>query len=177
MRTSGLLENARMKTNAERRRDKLAQLIREHGLGELASAAGCSPDYLTQIIKGYKASFIKGDGSSSERGLGDKAARAIEDALELGRGWFDNDEEQMLTPQEQEVMGVFRQLHPATQRVLHERMVEARDRQRAEEERIRHALRVPLPGSAMPDDRLRGASGFGDLDDDLQPPAKVKRHR
>lgn len=109
--SSGQLDNRQMETNNERRLRKLRLLCQAHGLAEVAARSGQSEASLDQILKGVKLPPKKGDGSRSERALGDTAARAIEDAYELGRGWFDNNsEEETMTPMELELIGLFRQL-------------------------------------------------------------------
>lgn len=80
-----------METNAERRRRKLTQLCGERGLKNIAYRAELNPATLDQIIKGVMLPPKK-DGSRSQRNLGDEAARRIEDAEGLGRGWFDEPE-------------------------------------------------------------------------------------
>lgn len=77
-----------METSAERRRRKLAELCEQKGLRAVAARAGVSAGSLDQIIKGVLLPPKK-DGSRSPRSLGDDAARRIEDAERLGRGWFD----------------------------------------------------------------------------------------
>lgn len=79
-----------METASERRRRKLTKLCTKYGLKEVATKAGLNPQTLDQIIKGVLLEPAK-DGSRRPRSLGDSAAEAIEDAWELGRGWFDND--------------------------------------------------------------------------------------
>lgn len=81
-----------METNDERRKRKLRQLSEMYGLDALAEAAGLKgPESLDQILKGAKLPPKKADGSRSERNLGDDSARKIELALDLERGWFDED--------------------------------------------------------------------------------------
>lgn len=77
-----------METNAERRRRKLTELCNSRGLKRVAERAGLSAASLDQIIKGVLLPPKK-DGTRSQRNLGDDAARKIEDAEGLGRGWFD----------------------------------------------------------------------------------------
>jgi SOS-response transcriptional repressor LexA len=77
-----------METNAERRRRKLTALCEERGLKNVAARSEVSAASLDQIIKGVLLPPKK-DGSRSPRNLGDDAARKIEDAESLGRGWFD----------------------------------------------------------------------------------------
>jgi hypothetical protein len=77
-----------METNDERRRKKLTALCGEYELRDLAEKAGLKWEGLDQVIKMTKLPK-KADGTRAARGLGDPAARAIEDALGLGRGWFD----------------------------------------------------------------------------------------
>lgn len=84
----GLIETLSMETAAERRRRKLVGLCNEHGLATVASKADLNPQALDQVIKGTLQK-PKADGTRSPKNLGDKAARAIEEAFELGRGWFD----------------------------------------------------------------------------------------
>lgn len=81
-----------METKDERRRRKLQQLVAgvTGGLEAIAVRSETSPQYLQQIIKGVLLPPKK-DGTRSPRSLGDAAAEAIEDAFELGRGWFDSD--------------------------------------------------------------------------------------
>lgn len=83
-----LIKSISMETSAERRRRKLAQLCEQKGLRAVAARAGVSAASLDQIIKGVLLPPKK-DGSRSPRSLGDDAARRIEDAERLGRGWFD----------------------------------------------------------------------------------------
>lgn len=136
-----------METNSERRRRKLIDLCALHG-GEagVAAAAGLNKDSLKQITKGYKSSHTPKSGISapSERGLGDTAARAIERALSLERGWFDNDGDAMMTPQEVELVGIFRQLsEPARQAVL-EHLRQTRDEMQRQAERLAEGLRTSV---------------------------------
>lgn len=149
------LENRGVETNNERRLRKLRVLCALHGIDKVAPLAGLKPVYLKQLLGGVKLPPKRGDGSRSERGLGDTAARAIEEAYKLGRGWFDHDgEEEIMSPKELELLGLFRQLQDE---VLQGLVVEnVRDRV---EERARMLERVrskaPTTGDAI--------SGFGDL--------------
>lgn len=81
-----------METNSERRRRKLAALCEERGLKNIAYRADVSAASLDQIIKRVLLPPKK-DGSRSPRNLGDDAARRIEDAEGLGRGWFDDSDQ------------------------------------------------------------------------------------
>ncbi len=83
-----VIKTALMETSSERRRRKLAELCAQRGLKPVAMRAGLSPATLDQIIKGVLLP-PKRDGSRTPRSLGDEAARKIEDAESLGRGWFD----------------------------------------------------------------------------------------
>jgi SOS-response transcriptional repressor LexA len=84
-----------METRAQRRLRKLNELCTRHrergGVAFVAELAGLSANTLDQVLKGALLP-PKMDGTRSPRTLGDNAASAIEDAFELGRGWFDNDE-------------------------------------------------------------------------------------
>jgi hypothetical protein len=79
-----------METKDQRRQRKLGQLIAATagGMDAIATAADINPAYLQQIVKGVLLP-AKRDGSRSPRSLGDTAAEKIEDAMRLGRGWFD----------------------------------------------------------------------------------------
>lgn len=82
-----------METRSERRYRKLIGLCEKHGgYACVAAAAGLNPASLDQIIKKVLLPPKK-DGSQSPRSLGDPAAHAIEDAFNLGRGWFDTDDQ------------------------------------------------------------------------------------
>lgn len=83
-----VIEPSAMETSSERRRKKLTQLCEQRGLKAVAERSGVSAAALDQIIKGVLLPPKK-DGSRSPRSLGDEAARKIEDAEGLGRGWFD----------------------------------------------------------------------------------------
>lgn len=83
-----VIKRTLMETSSERRRRKLAELCDQRGIKNIAERAGLSPASLDQIIKGVLLPPKK-DGSRSPRSLGDDAARKIEDAEHLGRGWFD----------------------------------------------------------------------------------------
>lgn len=89
---SGLLERTKMETCSERRKRKLIALAAEKGgLKTLAADCGLSHAALDQVIKGVLLPE-KGDGTRREKALGDDAARAIEAAYKLGRGWLDADD-------------------------------------------------------------------------------------
>lgn len=90
---SGSLDNAVMETAGQRRKRKLADLCKQHGLEAVAAKAEVSVVYLQQILAGVKLP-PKADGTRSERKLGDRAARMIEAAYNLGDGWFDTPEHQ-----------------------------------------------------------------------------------
>jgi hypothetical protein len=80
---------AGMETSDERRKRRLARLCEQYGgVREVAELSGVAWATLDQILKGTLLP-AKGDGTRSPRALGDANARAIEDALLLGRGWFD----------------------------------------------------------------------------------------
>lgn len=78
-----------METSDERRKRRLASLCEQYGgVRAVADLSGVAWATLDQILKGTLLP-AKGDGSRSPRALGDANARAIEDAMKLGRGWFD----------------------------------------------------------------------------------------
>lgn len=79
-----------METRAERRLRKLRTLASDTpgGIRALADVAGLNWQTLDQILKGVQLP------SGNPRSLGDRAARSIEDAMRLGRGWFDAGDEQ-----------------------------------------------------------------------------------
>ena len=87
-----------METMSERRRRKLIDLANEHGgPAGIADDCGVSADAIDQVIKGTLLP-PKRDGSRNPKGLGDDAARKIEDGYKLGRGWFDADDLQQTLP-------------------------------------------------------------------------------
>lgn len=73
-----------METMDDRRRRKLRALCEEHGIKRLAAKAGVSWANLDQIIK-----EVVGTGMENPKSLSTATARKIEDAYDLGRGWFD----------------------------------------------------------------------------------------
>jgi hypothetical protein len=78
-----------MESKDERRKRKLVQLVGDKGgVKPVALAAGLAWETLDQVLKGTPLPAKK-DGTCSPRSLGDPAAEAIEDAYDLGRGWFD----------------------------------------------------------------------------------------
>lgn len=77
-----------METNAERRRKKLETFCNERGLKAVADAAGLNWQYIDQAIKKTLLPAKK-DGTRGYRKMSDEAFEKIEDAFELGRGWFD----------------------------------------------------------------------------------------
>lgn len=86
---SGLLSNCGVKTIHEIRSENLAAAVQLAGTqASLADKAGLSPAYISQVSRGLRDSK-----TGRARTLGDDAARAIEDALKLPRGWMDNDQE------------------------------------------------------------------------------------
>lgn len=78
-----------METASERRRRKLVALCDEHDVSVVAERAKLNPDTLMQVIKGVLLPARR-DGKRSARSLGNDAAKKIEDAFGLGRGWFDD---------------------------------------------------------------------------------------
>ena len=79
-----------METINERRLKKLLALAESKGgLSRVAEKAGLNPATLQQIAKGTLLP-AKSDGTRSKRSLGDAAVAKLEDAWELGRGWFDD---------------------------------------------------------------------------------------
>ncbi len=155
--TSGSLDNAGVETNNERRLRKLIQVCAAHG-GHVAVAtqAGLNPATLDQILKKVPLPPKKGDGSRSERALGDPAARAIEEAYKLGRGWFDNDGDAIkMSPKEMQLIGLFRELaaDPILQEVVVENMRETVERRALLLEGARGNLSREKRGGAKPHDR------------------------
>lgn len=76
-------------TNAEIRRRRLEELCGRHGgVRPVAEHAKMNWQALEQVLR--KAPLPKReDGQQSYKSLGDAAARKLEDAFDLGRGWFD----------------------------------------------------------------------------------------
>ena len=108
-----------METKSERRRRKLNELDRRYrdrgGLSYVASTASVSKASLEQIVRGVKLP-AKQDGTRSQRALGDKAARDIEDKLGLGRGWFDATTDEPQLPEDaMAIARAFSALPTATQ--------------------------------------------------------------
>lgn len=86
---SCVIEALFMEAKDTRRTRKLKQLCEENGgVRAVAERAGLGWEGLDQILKGTLLPK-KADGTRSARALGDPAAEAIEDAFDLGRGWFD----------------------------------------------------------------------------------------
>ena len=77
-----------METNAERRRMKLETFCNERGLKAVAEAAGLNWQYIDQAIKKTLLPAKK-NGTRGHRKMSDEAFEKIEDAFNLGRGWFD----------------------------------------------------------------------------------------
>jgi hypothetical protein len=77
-----------METSSERRKRRLQWLVDKHGLLAVAVKAKISHAGLDQILKGVLLP-PKADGTRSPKSLGNHVAQQIEDAFELGRGWFD----------------------------------------------------------------------------------------
>jgi SOS-response transcriptional repressor LexA len=77
-----------METNAERRRRKLEAFCNEKGLKAVADAVGLNWQYIDQAIKKTLLP-VKKDGTRGYRKMSDEAFEKIEDAYQLGRGWFD----------------------------------------------------------------------------------------
>ena len=133
-----------METNAERRRRKLVILsTQKGGLANIAARADLNPDTLEQVVKGTLLPPKKGSGERSPRSLGDSAARAIEAALDLERGWFDNDCETVdMTGPELLLLGYFRMLDEPLQRLVIEQVREAAERRAAIAESLATALKT-----------------------------------
>lgn len=77
-----------MDTNSERRRKKLESFCSEKGLKAVAEACGLNWQYIDQAIKKTLLPQKK-DGTRGYRKMSDEAFEKIEDAFDLGRGWFD----------------------------------------------------------------------------------------
>lgn len=152
---SEALDNAGVETNNERRLRKLIEVCAAHG-GHVAvaKAAKLNPATLDQILKKVPLPPKKGDGSRSERALGDPAARAIEEAYGLGRGWFDNDGDNIdMNPKELQLLGLFRELDPVLQGVIIENVREAVEQRARMAERMRESVREKPGGGIKPPDR------------------------
>lgn len=86
---SDLLEPRTMDTNDHIRRRRLEQLcLQEGGVRAVAEKANMKWEALDQVLKGVLLP-AKSDGTRSPRGLGDPLARKLEEAYDLGIGWFD----------------------------------------------------------------------------------------
>lgn len=82
---SDLLKDARMQTNDEIRRERLAMLIAQAGsAAKVADRIGKAPPQLSQWINASPDSKTK-----RPRTMSDDAARDIEKSLGLERGWMD----------------------------------------------------------------------------------------
>lgn len=156
------LENAGVETNNERRKRKLAELCEIHGITDVAKVAKLSPVYVEQILKGVKLPE-KGDGSRSERALGETAARAIEEAYELGRGWFDNDGDDIkMNALEMTLVGYFRQLGDAgLQQVVIDNLREAVE----DRNRLAEKLKYTKPAELRSGELQGGISQVGEFND------------
>lgn len=106
-----------METASERRKRKLAALVKQYGLAGVAEKSGLNAAALDQVLKGVKPKLMK-----QPKALGNRAARAIEVAYKLGEGWFDTDakgDERMafgdLNAFEAQLVTFFRQLPPEKQ--------------------------------------------------------------
>lgn len=132
-----------METNAERRRRKLRTLVTKHGgYPALGALVGLSAESLEQVVKGTLLPPKKGGGERTPRGIGDSAARAIEGALNLERGWFDNDPEAVdMTAPELLLLGYFRLLDDKMQALVIENVREAAERRAALSESLAQALK------------------------------------
>jgi hypothetical protein len=158
-----------VETNNERRARKLRGLVDKVGGYDAAAApAGLSSVYLEQILKGVLLPLKKGERTRSPRSLGDAAARALEEAHGLERGWFDNDEgEAMLSPMELRLLGYFRELDKDAQTQL----LDALHHDHAARGNLRRRLMRGVSVVAESARRepaeagVRGRSGFGALDE------------
>ena len=77
-----------METHSEIRRTRLEVLCEQHGLKHVADLSGLNWQYIDQAIKKTLLP-AKQDGTRSYRKMSDESFEKIEDALKLGRGWFD----------------------------------------------------------------------------------------
>lgn len=129
-------DNRAMETASDRRRRKLQLLCASNGGPKgVGAKSGVSPASLDQILKGVLLPE-KADGTRSPRKLGDDAARRIEDAYELPRGWFDAEDkapapsplepgDPILEAAHRELLGYFDVLTPYEQAAM---LKEARGR-------------------------------------------------
>jgi len=179
-----------METAGDRRKRKLTELCKLHGVEEVAARSGLNPDALRQIMSGVLLPPKK-DGTRTPRRLGDAAAAAIEDAFTLGRGWFDSEapephpdpERRMPSDSEWAVLDVIRKMPPEVRDpwiadgLKRARMAldeAAKQLERfgvtgvAPNEKVaKHITPAPRPAAAnVAGDRLIGGmSAFGELDD------------
>ncbi|THJ32789.1 S24 family peptidase [Lampropedia aestuarii] len=81
-----------METSSERRKRKLSLLCDAvGGAQKAAEPASLNWQSLSQVMAGTLLPPKK-DGSRSPKALGDSSAAALEEAWQLGRGWFDNEQ-------------------------------------------------------------------------------------
>lgn len=80
-----------MESKDQRRKRRLKQLAEQKGgVRAVAAAADLGWQALDQVLKGTLLPEKKDKTAArSPRSLGDASAEAIEDAFDLGRGWFD----------------------------------------------------------------------------------------
>lgn len=141
-----------METNCERRRRKLLVLATQKGgVKGIATAAGLSPASLEQVIKGTLLPMKKVGQGRSPRNLGDSAARSIEGAFKLERGWFDNDAEAVdMTGPEFLLLGYFRALDANLQALVIENVREAAERKAAIAETLAQTIRLASKTTPAP---------------------------
>lgn len=85
------------------------------------------------------------DHSLSHPAAEDAPTESIEDAFRAGRGWSGKDGLEMLSPQEVELVGIFRQLGAAARKVTLESLRSTRDHEEREAEALQERLRGKTP--------------------------------
>jgi hypothetical protein len=120
---------------------------------------------------GLPDTFFEG-GSDHEPADGNDASRTIEDAYRDGTGWLGEDGIEMLTPQEVELVGIFRQIGPLARKLALEELRVTRDKAELEAEDLQRRLRPQQAPGAQPRSR---DSGFAMLEQATPAPRKARR--
>lgn len=142
-------DRARLMSRTGLTKGRITQLLNDAGTEPFGERAATNLARKLGLADDFFERPPPGGGSVNEPAAAYGASRTIEDAYRDGRGWFGEDGIQMLTPQEVELVGIFRQLGAAARKVTLEALRSTRDSEEHAAEALQFSLRSKDPAARL----------------------------